>query len=217
MAETNPTVEDAAVQAKVDLSRIVTNINKEEGGQCSPKGCEEQDQQRQESPFVGLGQPSSGLDNVTCAGANTRTWKRLQHHPMHVGTIVSKDVEVGTKCKHKPKHGIYESTEIPEVKKMREDDEVLEVSALINLVTATWKYDIIHEVFLPFDAEAILSIPLSPSLSEDRLIWAFTPTGRFSVRSAYRVTRMAMADTHQGKLMHAVQYFGYGGGASGLK
>lgn len=81
---------------------------------------------------MGLGQPSSGLDNVTCAGPNTRTWKRLQHQPMHVDTLGSKDVEVGTKCKHKLKHCIYESTENPEVKKRREVDEVLEVSALLK-------------------------------------------------------------------------------------
>ena len=42
------------------------------------------------------------------------------------------------------------------------------VSALINLETATWKSNIIHEFFLPFDAEAILSIPLSSSLPTDR-------------------------------------------------
>ena len=73
------------------------------------------------------------------------------------------------------------------------------VSALINPETATWKSDIIHEVFLPCDAEAILSIPLSPSMPKDRLIWAPTPTGRFSVSSTYRVTRTALADTYKGE------------------
>ena len=68
------------------------------------------------------------------------------------------------------------------------------VSALINLKTATWKSNIIHEVFLPFDVEAILSIPLSPTLPADRLIWASTLTGRFSTSSAYWVTRQAMVD-----------------------
>lgn len=66
------------------------------------------------------------------------------------------------------------------------------VFALINPKTASWKSDIIHEVFLPFDAEAMLSIPLSPTLPEDRLIWAVTLTGRFSVSSAYRITRIVM-------------------------
>ena len=68
------------------------------------------------------------------------------------------------------------------------------VSTLINPETATWKFDIIHEVFLPFDVEAILSIPLSPTLPVDRLIWASTLTGRFFTSSAYWVTRQAMVD-----------------------
>ena len=73
------------------------------------------------------------------------------------------------------------------------------VFALINLETATWKSNIIHEVFIPFDAEAILSIPFSLSLPANRLIWASTPTGRFSVSSAYGVTRQAKIDNHQGE------------------
>ena len=73
------------------------------------------------------------------------------------------------------------------------------VSALIYPETATWKSDIIHEVFLPFDAEAILSIPLSPSLPADRLIWTYTPSSRFTVSSAYHVARQAQCDIHQGE------------------
>nr|POF03540.1 putative ribonuclease h protein [Quercus suber] len=55
--------------------------------------------------------------------------------------------------------------------------------------------DIIHEVFLPFDASAILSIPLSLTLPDDRLIWASTSSGLFYVSSAYRVTRTFMGGT----------------------
>ena len=73
------------------------------------------------------------------------------------------------------------------------------VSALIYQETATWKSDIIHEVFLPFDAKAILSIPLSPSLPTDRLIWTYTPSGQFTVSSAYRVACQARRDIHQGE------------------
>ena len=51
------------------------------------------------------------------------------------------------------------------------------VSVLINPVEATWKSDLIHELFLTFDAEAILSIPLSASLPVDKLIWAPTSSG----------------------------------------
>ena len=72
------------------------------------------------------------------------------------------------------------------------------VSALIYPETATWKSDIIHEVFLPFDVEAILSIPLSPSLPADKLIWTYTSSGG-SLSSAYRVAHQAQCDTHQGE------------------
>ncbi|KAK9993659.1 hypothetical protein SO802_023362 [Lithocarpus litseifolius] len=37
------------------------------------------------------------------------------------------------------------------------------------------------------DVESILSIALSPTLPEDHLIWALTPSGKFTVKSAYRV------------------------------
>ena len=73
------------------------------------------------------------------------------------------------------------------------------VSALIYPETTTWKSDIIYEVFLPFDVEAIFSIPLSSSLPADRLIWTYTPLGRFTMSSAYRVARQAQCDTHQGE------------------
>nr|POE98573.1 hypothetical protein CFP56_77521 [Quercus suber] len=73
------------------------------------------------------------------------------------------------------------------------------VSALIILETASWKSNLIHEIFLPFDAEAILSIPLSPSLLANKLIWAPTPTGQFSVNSAYKVTRQSMLDLQHGE------------------
>ena len=73
------------------------------------------------------------------------------------------------------------------------------VFALIYPEIATWKSDIIHEVFLPYNVEAILSIPLSSSLPTDRLIWAYTPSGWFTVSSAYYVARQARCDTHQGE------------------
>ena len=44
------------------------------------------------------------------------------------------------------------------------------VFALIIPEIASWKSDLVHEIFLTFDAEAILSIPLSPSQLADKLI-----------------------------------------------
>ena len=73
------------------------------------------------------------------------------------------------------------------------------VFTLNNPEIASWKLDLIHEIFLPFDVEAILSIPLSLSLLTDKLIWAPTPTGQFSVSSAYKVTRQFMLDLQHGE------------------
>ena len=58
---------------------------------------------------------------------------------------------------------------------------------LIYSETNCWKKEVIRQIFLLLDVEAILSIPLSARLSVDRLIWAESNNGSFSVRSAYKV------------------------------
>ncbi|XP_075655055.1 uncharacterized protein LOC142625252 [Castanea sativa] len=45
------------------------------------------------------------------------------------------------------------------------------VSSLIDEDTKWWKADIVYSLFLPFEANTILSIPLSYNLPEDSLIW----------------------------------------------
>ena len=45
----------------------------------------------------------------------------------------------------------------------------------------------IWQHFLPIDADAILGIPRSRNPTRDRLIWAYTPRGIFTVNSAYKV------------------------------
>ncbi|KAK9988971.1 hypothetical protein SO802_029210 [Lithocarpus litseifolius] len=47
--------------------------------------------------------------------------------------------------------------------------------------------EVIRQLFLPVDVETILGIPLSIRLPGDRIIWAETNNGRFTVRSAYKV------------------------------
>ena len=41
--------------------------------------------------------------------------------------------------------------------------------------------------FLPHEAEAILSIPLSERAPPDRITWSLTPSGQFSTSSAYKM------------------------------
>ena len=52
---------------------------------------------------------------------------------------------------------------------------------------AAWKTQIIDAIFLPHEAELIKSIPLSSRLPEDTTVWAATPNGLFTIRSAYRL------------------------------
>ncbi|KAK7860161.1 putative ribonuclease h protein [Quercus suber] len=50
-----------------------------------------------------------------------------------------------------------------------------------------WKTELIRSCFTVEDADAILSIPLSLHRPKDRRVWAETPNGKFSVKSAYRL------------------------------
>nr|DAD49162.1 TPA_asm: hypothetical protein HUJ06_019099 [Nelumbo nucifera] len=55
-----------------------------------------------------------------------------------------------------------------------------------------WDVEMIHELFGPRDASAILNIPLSYASQEDRLIWHLSLNGVYSVKSVksgYRVAR----------------------------
>ncbi|XP_065619737.1 uncharacterized protein LOC136063366 [Quercus suber] len=61
------------------------------------------------------------------------------------------------------------------------------VSELISQDSATWRTVIIDAIFLPHEADLIKSIPLSLRRPEDKLVWAGTFNGLFSVRSAYRL------------------------------
>lgn len=50
-----------------------------------------------------------------------------------------------------------------------------------------WKAEMIRSCFNEEDADSILSIPLSLHWPKDRMIWAETPSGKFTVKSAYRL------------------------------
>ena len=45
------------------------------------------------------------------------------------------------------------------------------VSSLIDNDTKWWKVDMVRSIFLPFEANTILKIPMSYNLPEDSLIW----------------------------------------------
>ena len=60
------------------------------------------------------------------------------------------------------------------------------VEVLINPRTRCWRNNIIDHVFNVQEAEIIKSIPLSSTTQPDALIWPFTPSGTYSVKSGYR-------------------------------
>lgn len=61
------------------------------------------------------------------------------------------------------------------------------VAEVIDSTSATWNAVLIHQVFLPCDAEAILQIPLSTRNIEDFWSWNFEKNGHFIVRTTYRM------------------------------
>ena len=66
-------------------------------------------------------------------------------------------------------------------------DDFPMVSSLIDEGTRRWKVYTLKSLFLPFQVETILNIPLSYSLLEDNIIWVGNKRGEFSVKSAYYV------------------------------
>lgn len=59
------------------------------------------------------------------------------------------------------------------------------VAALIDHSTGWWNHALIESIFSQSEAESICGIPLSLGRQQDRLVWAASKQGTFSVRSAY--------------------------------
>ena len=60
------------------------------------------------------------------------------------------------------------------------------VEVLINPVTRSWRAEVIEHVFSTQEANIIKGIPLSSTSQKDVLVWPFTPSGTYSVKSGYR-------------------------------
>uniref|UniRef100_A0A1J3E5Y1 Putative mitochondrial protein n=1 Tax=Noccaea caerulescens TaxID=107243 RepID=A0A1J3E5Y1_NOCCA len=61
----------------------------------------------------------------------------------------------------------------------------LRVSELIDRSTSTWNLPLLHQFFTATEIEAIIGIPISNANWPDSLGWAFTKTGRYTVKSGY--------------------------------
>ncbi|XP_019085489.1 PREDICTED: uncharacterized protein LOC109126410 [Camelina sativa] len=65
----------------------------------------------------------------------------------------------------------------------------LMVNHLINPITRECHLPILEEFMDPEEIPIILSLTVSKSFKPDRLIWHFTKTGKYSVKSGYRLAR----------------------------
>jgi hypothetical protein len=61
------------------------------------------------------------------------------------------------------------------------------VSTLMCGTPPSWNVDLIWQIFLPYDAEAILHIPLSERAPVDKGYWHEAKDGKYSVWSRYRL------------------------------
>nr|POE61761.1 hypothetical protein CFP56_75757 [Quercus suber] len=61
------------------------------------------------------------------------------------------------------------------------------VATLIDYQRGEWDLEAFQSTLMPKDVESALSIALSPTLPEDCLIWALTPSRKFTVKSTYRI------------------------------
>ena len=73
------------------------------------------------------------------------------------------------------------------------------VSSLIDKDTKRWKISMLRNLFLPFEVEIILRIPLSYNLPEDSIIWTRNRRGEFTVKSAYHVALKMIDASNEGE------------------
>ena len=78
-------------------------------------------------------------------------------------------------------------------------DDFPMVSALIDEATRRWKVDTLKSLFLPFEVETILNIPLNYNFPEDKIIWVGNKKGVFSVKSAYYVALTVLNPLERGE------------------
>ncbi|KAA3490640.1 reverse transcriptase [Gossypium australe] len=68
------------------------------------------------------------------------------------------------------------------------------VAELIDENSKKWKEELIHSTFSPGGANKILHIPLAEEAHDDIVAWSGTPSGEFTVRSAYKLLQCNEVD-----------------------
>ena len=61
------------------------------------------------------------------------------------------------------------------------------VDSLLNRERGGWDKNLVCSVFLPYEVDNILSIPVSHTFPEDALAWAWTKNGIFTMSSGYKM------------------------------
>ena len=67
----------------------------------------------------------------------------------------------------------------------RTDTDVIFVKDLFMASTSVWDLGLVQRFFLPWEVDLIYRIPGSEEPAANLLIWPLTPTGDYSMRSAY--------------------------------
>ena len=68
------------------------------------------------------------------------------------------------------------------------------VEHLLDSDRGSWDIKNMRNTFLPFEAEVVLGIPISPSLPNDSRIWVWSNNGRFTVKSAYEIALKVLCE-----------------------
>ena len=74
----------------------------------------------------------------------------------------------------------------------------MKVADLIESSTTKWKIEVIDSLFIAHEAELIKSIPLSATLPANKIVWAETTNGNFTVKSAYKLAASLFKSTNYG-------------------
>lgn len=76
------------------------------------------------------------------------------------------------------------------------------VADLIDWSTYSWNYDLITSTFWPVDVHHVLQVPIRSPDTMDRLVWAFSKSGVFTVRSCYHNLIDGTIDVEGGSTSH---------------
>ena len=72
------------------------------------------------------------------------------------------------------------------------------VPSLLDIDRRAWDVVKVRNTLPSHEAKVVKSIPISISLPEDSIIWAWTPNGRFTVKSTYKVAQKVLKEGLRG-------------------